>query len=81
MEKKYPLTSFSKEIFSIYFEHNRNSIEETHELKIIMSLKFFILETRSIKVIKAIKCLSTFKIMFPLVLKVLKKFYLAFLSH
>ena len=22
-----PLTSFSKEIFSIYFEHNRNSIE------------------------------------------------------
>ena len=26
-EKSIPFTSFSKEIFSIYFEQNRNSIE------------------------------------------------------
>ena len=27
MEKSIHFTSFSKEIFPIYFEHNRNSIE------------------------------------------------------
>ena len=38
MEKSIHFTSFSKEIFSIHFEHNRNSIEsEIHELKNIKS--------------------------------------------
>ena len=38
-KKKYPLTLFSKEIFSIYFEHNKNSIENlVYELKNIKNL-------------------------------------------
>ena len=37
-KKKYHFTSFLKEIFFIYFEHNRNSIESCiHELKNIKS--------------------------------------------
>ena len=37
-KKKYHLTSFLKEIFFIYFERNRNSIESCiHELKNIKS--------------------------------------------
>ena len=41
MEKKYPLTSFSEEIFSIYFEHNRNSIEsKIHVLKNMKRFSF-----------------------------------------
>ena len=38
MEKKYPLESFPKEMFSIYFEHIRNSREsQIRELKNIKS--------------------------------------------
>ena len=36
-KKSIHFTSFSKEIFSICFEHNRNSMEEIHELKNIKS--------------------------------------------
>ena len=39
MEKNIHLTSISEEIFSIYFDHSRNSIEsQIHELKNIKSL-------------------------------------------
>ena len=45
MEKTYSFTLFSKEIFSIHLEHNRNSIESyIHELKNIQ--KFSSLEHR-----------------------------------
>ena len=32
-KKSIHFTSFSREIFSICFEHNRNPMEEIHELK------------------------------------------------
>ena len=68
-KKSIHFTSFSEEIFSIYFEHNRNSIEiKIHVLKNIKS--FSSLEHCP----KMLKCLSIFKVMFPLVLKVLKNF-------
>ena len=45
MEKKYSFTLFSKEIFSIHLEHNRNSVESyIYELKNIQ--KFSSLEHR-----------------------------------
>ena len=77
MIKSIHFTSFSKEILSIYSEHNRNSIPSSvHELKNIKNFPSLEHGPKSDK-----SALAFFKFMFPLVLRVLKKFSLAFLWH
>ena len=70
------ITSFLKEIFSIYFEHNINLIESK-----FMSLKIPKVFHPWNAVLRAVKGFSISKFMFPLALKIPKKFSLAFLSH